>query len=124
MDSLFFAFDFLPLLEDGFRICGRFVAEDMGVAPDHFFGNSGRDFLQGEGASLASQLRVHHHLKQKVAQFLAEVRIVSLLDGINDLVALFDERSSEAGVRLLAVPRATIRRAQADDDSLEAGDGI
>jgi hypothetical protein len=63
-------------------------------------------------------------LKQKVAQFLAEVRIVCLLDGINDLVALFDERSSEAGVRLLPVPRATTRRAQTDDDSLEAGDGI
>jgi hypothetical protein len=63
-------------------------------------------------------------MQQQIAEFLAQVRIIRALDGVDDLVALLDEQGPEGGVCLLTIPRAAIRGAEAGDNFLQAGDTV
>ncbi len=94
----------------------------MGVAADELFADLGDDFVKGEGVAFARHLGVHNDVEQDVAKLLAEVGVVGLVDGLDDLVTLLDEGGAEAGVGLLAVPGAAIGGAEAGDDVAEAGD--
>jgi len=66
---------------------------------------------------------MHHDLEQYVPEFLSEMGVIGIIDGLDDFVAFFDERSAQGGMALLAIPRATIRRTQAGHDFLQAGNG-
>ena len=61
---------------------------------------------------------------QSIAQLFPEIGVVVAIDRLDELGDFFDQAIADGAMRLLAVPRATIRRAQTDDDSLEASDGI
>jgi hypothetical protein len=67
---------------------------------------------------------MHDDVKEKVAKFLLKVGVIRPLDGVDDLIAFLDEMAAKAGMRLLAIPRAAIRRAEAGDDFAEAGDAL
>jgi hypothetical protein len=56
---------------------------------------------------------VEHHLQQQVAEFLAEVVGVVLVDRVEQLIGLLDQVPGEGGVGLLQVPRAAARATQA-----------
>ena len=96
----------------------------MRVTTDHFFTDCRSDLLERESPSLRPHLGVHHNMEQQVAEFLAQVGIIRAFDGIDDLVAFLDEQRPEGGVRLLAIPRAAIRSAEAGDNFLQAGDAV
>jgi hypothetical protein len=63
-------------------------------------------------------------MQQQIAEFLAQVGIIRALDGVDDLVAFLNEQRPQRGVRLLTVPRAAIRSAEAGDNFLQAGDTV
>lgn len=116
------ALDLLPLEEHLGAVGGGFVAKDVGVAANELFADLGDDFVEGKGVAFPRHLGVHDDVEQDVAQLLAEVGVVGLVNGLDDLVTLLDEGGAEAGVGLLAVPRAAIGSAETGDDVAEAGD--
>ena len=61
-------------------------------------------------------------VQEQIAQFLAQVGVVRLLNGLNHLVALLDQSGAQALVRLLAIPRTPVRRAQPGHNFLEPRD--
>ena len=88
------------------------VAEDVRVPPDELFVDGAHDVPDGELAGLLGDPRLEDHLQQQVAEFLADLALVALLDRADDLVGLLDDVGLERLGGLLAVPRAAVGRAQ------------
>ena len=82
------------------------------MAADHLRVHVGTHVVDGELARIGRYLAVQDHLQQYVAQFLAQMRHVGGFDGVHGLVGLLDHVVRDALMRLLAVPRAAIRRTQ------------
>ena len=76
-----------------------------------------------ELAGLRAELRQQHALEDQVADLLAERRAVARVDRLQHLVGLLEHEGPQRLQRLLAVPRAAVRRAQARDDVDEAVEG-
>ncbi len=55
-------------------------------------------------------------LEQEVAELFAQMRRLAAFDRLEHLVGLLEHEGPQRGVRLLAVPRAPIRRAQRAHD--------
>src|SRR5439155_1577651 len=70
--------------------------------------------------ALRGELAVHRDLEQEVAELLHHLGLLAGVDGLEQLVGLLEQVRPERLVRLLPVPRAAIRRAQAVHD-LEDG---
>jgi hypothetical protein len=114
----------LPLAQDRARVGRVAVAEDVRVAADKFLAGVLCGVLESEGAALGGKVGVEDDLEQKVAEFLAEVGVIGIGDGVNGLAGFLEESGAEGFVGLLAVPRATVGRAEEADDGAEAGDGF
>ena len=69
-----------------------------------------------EVAGLLADPRQEHRLEQEVAELLAEMRRLAALDRLEHLVGLLEHERTQRRVRLLAVPRAPVRRAQRAHD--------
>ena len=69
-----------------------------------------------EVAGFLADARQEHGLEQEVAELFAEVRRLAALDRLEHLVGFLEHERTQRGVRLLAVPRAAIRRAQRAHD--------
>ena len=70
----------------------------------------------GEMAIVGGHLRVKEHLQHQVAQFLGQMRPVAALDGVEDLVGLFQRVFADGIEGLLAVPGAAVGSAQPRHD--------
>jgi chemotaxis response regulator CheB len=55
---------------------------------------------------LLGHARVKHHLKQQIAELLAQMLAVAVFDGVGDLVRFLDGVGRDGAEGLLAVPRA------------------
>ena len=86
--------------------------EHVRVAGVELVVDAAGDVGEGELALLGGQHRVEHHLEQEVAELLLERLeagaglLVDVVDRLEHLVGLLEEVAGEAGVGLLAVPRA------------------
>src|SRR5687767_15355681 len=69
-----------------------------------------------EVAGFLADARQEDRLKQEVAQLFAEVCRVAAFNGVEHLVGFFEHERAERRMRLLAVPRAPIGRAQRAHD--------
>ena len=94
---------------------GLRLAEHVRMAADHLLVHVGAHVVDVELAGIGSYLALQHHLQQHVAQLLAQVRDIGGFDGVHRLVCLFDHVVRDALVRLRAIPRASVRRAQRGD---------
>ena len=112
-------FDLFPVAEDVGGGFGADVAEDVGVAADHFVVNFADDVVDGEAALFGGDLRVEKDLEEEVAEFFGEFGVVVGVEGVKDFVGFFDEVGAEGGVGLFAVPGATAGGAETDHDSGE-----
>ena len=65
---------------------------------------------------LALNIRMEQHLHEHVAQLFLQVRRITGVDGLADLIRLLQEVAADALVRLHLIPRAAIRRAQERDE--------
>ncbi len=72
-----------------------------------FAAMSARHLVESEAVFLGGDLRVEDDLQQQVAEFLAEVGVVAIVDRLDDFVGFLDHAGAQAGVGLFAVPRAT-----------------
>ena len=82
------------------------------MAAHHFLVDIATYVVDREFARIGSDLTLQHHLQQHVAQFFTQMGHIARLNGINGLVSLFNHVVRNARVRLLAIPRAPIGRAQ------------
>jgi hypothetical protein len=114
----------LPLAEDGLGVGGVDVTEDVGVTTDEFLAGVLRGVLEGEGSAFGGEIGVENDLEEEVAEFLAQVGVIGFGDGVDGLAGFLEESGAEGFVGLLAVPRATLGRAEEADDGAEAGDGF
>ena len=76
----------------------------------------------GECPHVGGHLREEHALEDVVADLFAQRREIAALDRIDDLVGLLEHVLAERLQRLLAVPRASLGRAQRGHDLDEAGE--
>jgi hypothetical protein len=95
----------------------------MRVPPNQLLVNSARDLREVEPPTLLGHPRVKHYLEQEVAQLVAQLRRVALLDCVSDLVGFFDRERRNRGKRLLLIPgTAALRIAQPRHEIDQCGD--
>ncbi len=70
----------------------------------------------GEVALVGGHLGIEEHLQQQIAELLGQVREVAALDGVEDLVGLFQRVFADGVEGLLAVPGAAAGSAQPGHD--------
>ena len=113
LSALLLEFDLFPLRDN--RVRGsqlHAVAEDMRMTPHHLLVHLAGDIIESELTGLRGHLRVHRHMEQEVAEFLAQVRDVLAIDRLEQFGDFFDQAVADAPVRLLLVPRAAVRGAE------------
>ncbi len=116
--------DLLPLANHFARVGGGLITKNMGMAPDQLLANLSGDGVESKGSPLARHLGMHGDMQQQIAQFFAQVCVVRIIDGIDQLVGFLEQRATNALVSLLDVPRTAIRRAQARHDLAQAHDRL
>ena len=117
--------DLLPVAQDGVGVGRDRVAKDVRVAADELGAEIFGDVAEVEVATaLRGHLRIEKNLQQQVAELVLEVRPGAALDGVEDLVGLFQRVALDAVEGLLAVPGAAAGRAQAGHDGGSALEGL
>ena len=86
----------------------------MRVPADHLVAGDSGDVLDGERSVGVdgTQVGVKQHLIQNVPEFLDHVVAVARFDGVDELVALFNQILEQRLVCLFAIPRAAVLAAQ------------
>ena len=84
----------------------------MRVPPHHLLVHFANYVGRRESSLLRRDLRVKYHLQQQIAHLFGELGVVAAFHGVQNFVGLFHQVGSQRRVRLLAVPRTPIRRAQ------------
>src|SRR6185503_10291076 len=82
------------------------LAEDVGVAADELLVHGPRDLLEIAVALLLEQEREEVDLEEEVAELVQQLRRVTRLGRIGDLVGLLDGVRDDRPRRLLAIPGA------------------
>ena len=109
------ALDPLPVLGDLLQGARLGTGEDVRITPDHLVDQTTGHVVDGPPLVLGQLLgepRVQHHLQQHVAQLLAQRVGVVGADRVVRLVALLQQITGEAAVRLRPLPRVATRRGQ------------
>ena len=88
------------------------------MASNQFFGNDFCHRIEIKPALFAGHLSVQDDLQQKIAQFFLHFLIVHVVDGIDQFITFFDDVRLKRLMRLLPIPRTSIRRTQPLDDLL------
>ncbi len=89
------------------------IAKDVRMSPGHLGDQRLEQVGHREFAALPGDLRVEDNLEQEIAQLLADVRRVSGVEGVKDLVGLLDEERAERFAGLFSVPGTAAFAAQA-----------
>ena len=111
--------DLLPVAEDGVGVGGDGVGEDVRMAADELGAEVFGDVAEVEAVGcgqLGGHLGVEEDLQQEVAELVLEVGPGAALDGVEDLVGLFEGVALDGVEGLFAVPGAAAGRAQAGHD--------
>ena len=95
---------------------GGLVAENVGVAADELGVDGVERVGEGEVAFFGGHLGEEDGLEDEVAELVAEVDPVAAIDGVEDLVGLFERVGLDGVEGLFAVPGAAIGRAKAGHD--------
>ena len=116
--------DLLPVAEDGVGIGRNGVGEDVRVAADELGAEIFGDVAEVEVAGFRGHLGVEEDLQEEVAEFVLEVGPGAALDGVEDLVGLFEGVALDGVEGLFAVPGAAAGGAQAGHDGGRALEGL
>jgi len=112
----FLFFQEFPVAEDlGGGFCSD-IAEDVGMATNHFVVDFADDVGDGEAAGFGGDLGVEENLEEEVAEFLGEFGVVARVEGVENFVGFLDEVGAEGGVGLFAIPGAAAGGAKAGHD--------
>lgn len=102
----------LPARRHGFAVSALGVAEDVRVTALQLVADGGAHLIEIEQPLFLPHLSVEHHLKQQVAQLVAQIGVVLPLDGVQHFVSFFQRIRRNGGEGLLAVPRAADLRSR------------
>lgn len=111
--------DDFPVAKDFGGVLGALVAEDVGMAANHFLVDFGDDIGNGETAFFVSDLGVEKNLKEEVAKLFGEFGVVGTVESVENFVSFLDEVGAQGGVGLLAVPGAAVGSAETCHDGDE-----
>lgn len=114
--ALFRFLDRLPLLEDFGAVAGLRRAEDVRMAAHELFIDGSGDGVEIEFTGFAGHLGVEDDLQEKIAKLILEGFRIARIQGVESFIAFFNEVVTDGLVRLLAVPRASARTAEARHD--------
>ena len=117
--------ELVPAGLDGLGV-GRVRPRTRAVPRDELRRGAARDVVEVEGRCgvLLGEAGVEDDLQQHVPELFEQVLAAARLDCLDELVRLLDDVRQEALVRLLAVPRAAARGAQAVHDCDRLGDPL
>ena len=87
-------------------LSGGVGIEYVRVTADHLGSERLDDVVEAEASAFACQVGMEHHLKQQIAQLVAERVEVLARDGVRHLVGLLDGVGGDRLERLRAIPRA------------------
>ena len=104
--SPFSSFDRFPAAANRLAVAGLVVPEDVGVTTDQFRADGPCDGIEVKTLLLPGDLGMQYHLQQQVPQFLLELAVVAVTDGIGDLVGFLEHVGHERGVGLFQIPWA------------------
>jgi hypothetical protein len=90
------------------------LAEDVGVAADQLLAGMLGDIGQRPGAALLEQQRQEVDLEQDVAELVEQLRVVTALGRIGELVRLLDCVRDDRARVLLAIPGALASQSPGD----------
>ena len=93
-----------------------FVAEDVRMAADQFAIQVVENVRDGESALVGRHLGIKEHLQKQIAKLFGKMVEVTALDGVEDLVDLFQRVFANGIEGLLAIPRAAAGSAQPSHD--------
>src|SRR5262249_10295266 len=104
------------------RVARRRGAEDMRMTLDHLLRDAVCDVVETEPTALGGERREKEDLEEEVAELSAQPRRISLVDGLERLVAFLEQQGPARLGSLLAVPGALA--AQPFDERREALQGF
>ena len=84
----------------------------MAVTEYHLLADGVSHVVYREFVVLGRDLRVHYHLQKQIAQLVVQVIPVLSVNALQHLVALLQQRTAQAFVRLFPVPGAAVGRAE------------
>src|SRR5262245_25288058 len=90
-----FALDRFPLFKHCAGVARFARAEHMRMPPDEFVRYVSNYLLNAEPAGFACDLSMHYHEQQKIAEFLAKMRVVLRARGLGRFVCLLNERGQQ-----------------------------
>jgi hypothetical protein len=92
------------------------------MPPDELLVETPRDLGDVEAALFERELGMDRDLEQQVAELVAQPAEVAGVERLERLVGLLEQMRTQAGVRLLAVPGASVGRAQPLGDAARGRD--
>ena len=116
--------DLLPLPHDTVSVVDAGVTENMRVPPNELLADRPRHRLQVEAIGLARYLAVEDNLQQDVTQFVGQMPVVAVVDGVDQFVGFLDEVALECRVVLFEIPGAAVDGTQAGHDLHQLGDPV
>ena len=114
--AFFRLLDRLPLLEDFRTVAGFRRAEDVRMATHQLVIDGLCYRIEIELAVFTRHLGVEDDLQEEIAEFILEGVRIPRIQGIDRLIAFFNEIVTDGLMRLLAVPWATARSAEPRHD--------
>lgn len=114
--ALFRFLDRLPLLEDFRAVAGRRRAEDVRMAAHELVVDGSGYSIEIEFAGFTCHLGMEDNLQEEIAKLILEGFRIARIQGVESFIAFFNEVVTDGLVRLLAVPRASARTAEARHD--------
>jgi len=114
--GFFFLLELMPAFEDLGGGDDSFLAKNMGVTTDKFFGQLLGDRPEVEGLTLLGELGVKDDVEEDIAEFLPKRLVIALVNGFEKFVDLLQNHRPKSPMGLLAIPRAALRTAQAGHD--------
>ncbi len=105
--------ELLPVDDHAGRTIHRDIAEHVRMPVDHLGPDIVGDITNVEAViGLHRDGAVHQHLKQQIAEFLAQRPQFHAVDCLEHLIGFLEQVGAKAAMRLLAIPRASTRGTQ------------
>src|SRR5262245_32552205 len=102
---LLLSFDRFPVFDYFFRRRGRLVPENVCMPAHQFSGNLFDDSADVELARLFCEMSMEYDVKQQISEFLSQSVEVLVIDGLENLIDLFNQHWFKRVEILLLVPR-------------------
>src|SRR6266850_915663 len=106
-----FGLHYFPVAQDGSRVVGVGIAENVWMTADHLFVNRAGNIPDREFAALLRDLSVKDNLKKQIAKFVTQFLgppFARFLNSLECFIRFFQKHWRERGIGLFPIPRTPI----------------